>query len=51
MTVKPIQLAILYSVPFFGNGVEWNGVVKLLVFLGLMKIYGQYFKDISYSWK
>ena len=27
--------------PFLGNGVEWNGVVKLKVFLGLMKIYRQ----------
>ena len=27
--------------PFFCNGVEWNGVVKLKVFLGLLKIYGQ----------
>ena len=26
---------------FLGNGVEWNGVVKLKVFLRLMKIYGQ----------
>ena len=27
--------------PFLGNGVEWNGVVKLKVFWGLMKIYRQ----------
>ena len=26
--------------PFLRNGVEWNGVVKLKVFLGLMEIYG-----------
>ena len=25
--------------PFLGNGVEWNGVVKFKIFLGLMKIY------------
>ena len=24
--------------PFLDNGVEWNGVVKLKVFLGLMKL-------------
>ena len=24
--------------PFLGNGIEWNGVVKLKVFLGLLKI-------------
>ena len=36
---------------FLGNGVEWNGVVKINIFLGLMKIYGQLFKDISYGWK
>ena len=27
--------------PFFVNAVEWNGVVKLKVFLGIMKIYGK----------
>ena len=26
--------------PYHGNRVEWNGVVQLKVFLGLMKIYG-----------
>ena len=39
MTVKPIKFgnSVLRSL-FFGNGVEWNGVVKLTVFLGLIKI-------------
>ena len=40
MTVKPIKFDNT-PFPFLGNGVEWNGVVKLKVFLGLMKIYGQ----------
>ena len=52
MTVKPIKFGnSLTPFPFLSNGVEWNGVVQLKVFLGLMEIYGQEFKDISYGWK
>ena len=42
MTVKPIKFgnSPLRSL-LLGNEVGWNGVVKLKVFFGLMKIYEQ----------